>query len=228
MGGRWEGRPIHLRGEPASERWDATRIMEQQKIALDWIVDVFGEYPWPQITVTDRIEGGATEFPMLYMTSGGAVTHETMHMIAHGVLANNEWKDGWLDEGMASFLTNWLRVEQGADPDDVWGRAEELVARLDALGRSEPVGLPGSAFSSYRMYSTMTYRKGSLVLRLLRDRMGEDRFRDALREYYRRFRFRQVTPADFERVMQEYSDEPLGPFFERWVESTAGRFGHRR
>lgn len=222
-GGLWKDTPIHLLWEPGSEGWEPDRIMRQQREALDWVEELFGEYPWPQITVTDRIERGATEFPMLYMTSGGAVVHETMHMVAHGILASNEWKEGWLDEGMASFLTSWLQVEQGADPDQVWGRTQQLVAQLDAAGESEPVGLPGGEFSSYRMYSIMTYAKGSLVLRMLRDRLGEETFRRGLRAYYDRFRFRQVTGEDFKNVMEAVSGEDLDPFFRRWIETTEGR-----
>jgi hypothetical protein len=222
-GGSWRGKPIHLLWEPGSEGWDPDRIMRQQIEALDWVAEIFGEYPWPQITVTDRVERGATEFPMLYMTSGGAVVHETMHMIAHGVLANNEWREGWLDEGMASFLTNWLLEEQGATPDEVWGRTEEAIARMDAAGESEPVGLAGAEFSSYRMYSIMTYSKGSLVLRMLRDRLGEDTFRRGLREYYDRFEFRQVTGEDFENVMEDVSGQSLDDFFRRWIETTEGK-----
>ncbi|MFO7893214.1 MAG: M1 family metallopeptidase [Longimicrobiales bacterium] len=220
LGGRWEGQPIHLLWQPSSERWDAAAIMERQKDALDWIVELFGEYPWPQITVTDRVEGGATEYPMLYMTSGGAVVHESMHMVAHGILANNEWKDGWLDEGMASFLTSWLRVEEGADPEQVWGRSRDYIAGMDRAGESEPVGLPGAGFSSYRMYSTMTYTKGSLVLRMLRDMLGEDVFRTGLREYYQRFRFHNVTRHDFRQVMEDVSGRDLGWFFRQWLDTT--------
>ena len=223
-GGTWKGMPIHLLWQPSSEGWDADRIMRQQVIAMDWIEELFGEYPWPQITVTDRVESGATEYPMLYMTSGGAVVHETMHMVAHGILANNEWREGWLDEGMASFLTDWLEEERGADPEQVWGRTEEAIAQMDAAGQSEPVGLPGAEFSSYRMYSTMTYGKGSLVLRMLRDRLGEETFRRGLRKYYERFRFRQVTGEDFQNVMEEVSGQDLDAFFRDWIDTTEGRF----
>ncbi len=220
MGGRWNGRPINLLWEPTNERWDPERTMTQEKAALDWIVTVVGEYPWPQITVTDRVERGATEFEMLFMTSGGAITHETMHMIFHGVLANNEWRDGWLDEGMASFLSNWLAVRDGADPDRVWGRTMAEVAHLDAAGRGEPVGLPGADFASYPMYSMMTYEKGAAVLRMLRYVIGEETFLRAMHAYYDRFRFHQVTPADFENVMESVAGRDLDWFFEEWIDRT--------
>lgn len=220
LGGRWQGQPIHLLWQPSSERWDGPEILEREKDALDWIVELFGEYPWPQITVTDRVEGGATEYPMLYMTSGGAVVHETMHMIAHGVLANNEWREGWLDEGMATFLTSWLAEQEGRELEEVWGRARDFIARADRAGQTEPVGLPGAEFASYRMYSTMTYSKGSLILRMLRDMIGEDVFRQGLREYYQHYRFRNVTGQDFQRVMETVSGQDLDWFFEQWLETT--------
>jgi hypothetical protein len=222
LGGRWNGKPIHLLWQPSNSRWDARRTLEQQKVALSWIEALFGEYAWPQITVTDRVErGGATEFPMLYMTGGGAVVHETMHMVAHGILANNEWREGWLDEGMASFLTSWLREEQGAGSRDVWGRDVDAVGMLDRTGQGEPVGLPGAEFSSYRMYGAMTYTKGSVVLRMLRDLLGESTFREGLREYYGRFRFHQVTGEDFQTVMEDVSGGDLDWFFDQWLHTTS-------
>ena len=103
---------------------------------------------------------------------------------------------------------------------EVWGRDEEVVAQLDRLDRSEPVGLPGAEFSSYGMYSTMTYDKGSLVLRTLRDELGEDTFREGLRRYYDRFKFRNVTGQDFQNVMEAVSGRDLDDFFRRWIETT--------
>jgi aminopeptidase N len=157
---------------------------------------------------------------MLYMTSGGAVVHETMHMVAHGVLANNEWREGWLDEGLASFLSNWFREARGEDPGRVWGRTEQLVAALEQRGLAEPVGLPAAEFSSFDLYQVMTYFKGALLFRALRDELGEDAFRAGLREYYQRFRFRQVTGHDFRAVMELVSGRDLGPFFQRWLRSS--------
>ena len=221
LGGRWGAVPIHLLWTPDAEEWEPHRILARQREALDWMVWLFGEYPWPQITVTERIEdGGATEYPMLYMTDGGAVVHETVHMFAHGILANNEWKSGWLDEGMANFLSSWLRVEEGADPERVWARSRDYVARLDRAGISEPMGLPGAEFSSYRMYHSMTYTKGSVVLRMLRDMLGQDVFREGLREYYHRYRFRNVTREDFRRVMEDVSGRDLEWFFRQWLDTT--------
>jgi predicted metalloprotease with PDZ domain len=94
------------------------------------------------------------------------------------------------------------------------------LATLDAQGRSEPVGLPAAEFSSFDMYQVMTYFKGSLIFRALRDGLGEDTFRAGFREYYRRFRFRQVTGRDFQNVMEKVSGQDLESFFHTALHTT--------
>ncbi|MFW5947242.1 MAG: hypothetical protein ACOCUW_02010, partial [Gemmatimonadota bacterium] len=41
-----------------------------------------------------------------------------------------------------------------------------------------------------------------------------------LREYYRRYRFHQVTRRDFRRVMEDVSGRDLGWFFRQWLDTT--------
>jgi aminopeptidase N len=82
------------------------------------------------------------------------------------------------------------------------------------------VGLPAAEFSSFDMYQVMTYMKGSLIFRMLRDVLGEDTFRAGLREYYQRFRFRQVTGRDFQNVMEESSGQDLEWFFHQFLRTS--------
>ena len=70
-----------------------------------------GKFAWPQITNVHRIEGGGTEFPMMIMDGSadqGLIVHELGHNYTMGILANNEWREGWLDEGFTSFQTTWF------------------------------------------------------------------------------------------------------------------------
>ena len=39
--------------------------------------------------------------------SQGLNLHEGGHVWAHGILANNEWRSGWMDEGLSSYQTAW-------------------------------------------------------------------------------------------------------------------------
>jgi hypothetical protein len=210
---------IHVLYLPADTGWGEGVVSHRAFEALHWLGGMFGPYAWPQFTVLHRIEGGGTEFPMLVMNGGngeGLVVHETAHQWVHGMLASNEWKEGWLDEGFASFLTNWYWEEHG-NPR-VWDRTLEGIAGLERAGRTEPVGWEGARFSTPDLYNSMTYGKGSLVLRMLRDLLGQDVMRRVLREYFAEYRLKHVTGRDLQHVAERVSGRDLGWFFGQWIE----------
>jgi hypothetical protein len=140
------------------------------------------------------------------------------HQYLHGILANNEWREGWLDEGFTSFMVNWRRELQG--DTSVWRGTMASLERLERTDSIEAIGLPGAAFSSPRIYSAMTYTRASAVFRMLRELVGEQTFRQILRTFYARHRLQHVTGEDFQRVAEEVSRRDLDWFFGQWIART--------
>ncbi|HEX2187293.1 MAG TPA: M1 family metallopeptidase [Longimicrobiaceae bacterium] len=212
---------IHVLYEPSDTGW-AGDVARHTYAALAWMQGVMGPYAWPQLTVASRAEArGGTEFPMLIMNSSpseGLVMHEVAHQWVHGMLANNEWRDGWLDEGMASFLTNWYFEDKGQA--GIWDDDLEGLAGFERRGRSQPVALAGAEFRDPTTYSAMTYTKASAVFRMLREMLGEDVFRRGLRTFYERNRLRQVGEAELVAAMEEASGRELDWFFRQWLHTT--------
>ncbi|HEU0077470.1 MAG TPA: M1 family aminopeptidase, partial [Longimicrobiaceae bacterium] len=212
---------IHVLYEPSDTGW-AGAVTRRTFDAVSWLQGVFGPYLWPQLTVTSRTEGrGGTEFPMLIMNaspSEGLVMHETTHQWLHGMLANNEWREGWLDEGFTSFVTDWYFEEKGQA--NVWDETMENLAERERRGQSQPVGLPGAAFSDPSTYSAMTYDKASVVFRMLRELLGDDVFRRVMRAFYDRHKLQHVDEADFTAVAEEVSGRELDWFFRQWLHTT--------
>jgi aminopeptidase N len=62
-----------------------------------------------------------------------------------------------------------------------------------------------------------TYRKGAWTLHMLRGVVGDEAFWSGLREYYRLYRDKNASTADFRRVMEEASGTELGWFFDQWL-----------
>lgn len=212
---------IHVLYLPGDTAWDQNAAARRTYDALTWLEGMFGRYPWPQLTNLHRLESGGTEFPMLVMNgsaSEGLIVHEVTHQYLHGILANNEWREGWLDEGFTSFMVNWKREMQGDTA--VWRGTMAALERLERTDSTEALGLPGAGFSSPRIYSAMTYTKASAVFRMLRELVGEQTFRRILREYYARHRLRHVTGEDFQRVAEEVSGRDLDWFFGQWIART--------
>src|SRR5439155_1564190 len=97
-------RVLYQPGDRAT--WGQGIAVRNTVLALAWLDSLFGKYQWPQLTNVHRIEGGGTEFPMMIMdgsASLGLIVHETGHQYTMGQLANNEWREGWLDEGFSDF-----------------------------------------------------------------------------------------------------------------------------
>ncbi|HEU4883271.1 MAG TPA: M1 family metallopeptidase [Longimicrobium sp.] len=212
---------IHVLYLPGDTAWDEQAAIRRTWDALTWLESMFGPYPWPQLTNVHRLESGGTEFPMLIMNgsaSEGLIVHETTHQYLHGILANNEWREGWMDEGFTSFMTNWYREMKGDTA--VWRGTMQGLERLERTDSAEVVGQPGAAFSSPRIYSAMTYTKASAVFRMLRELVGQETFREILRTFYQRHRLQHVTGADFQRVAEEVSRRDLDWFFAQWIERT--------
>jgi hypothetical protein len=212
---------IHVLYLPEDTAWVDVAARRTRE-AMAWSESMFGPYPWPQITNLHRLEDGGTEFPMVIMdgsASEGLIVHEIVHQWLHGILANNEWREGWLDEGFTSFMTNWYFEQRGNE--NVWRGTMQSLERLERAGAAEVIDRPGTAFTTPQVYGAMTYNKTAAVFRMLREMVGEETFRRILRAYYDRHRLTHVTGRDFQRVASDVSGQDLGWFFDQWLRTTA-------
>lgn len=212
---------VHILYWPSDIDWADGAALRRTVRTLEWLQEMFGPYPWPQLTNLHRLESGGTEFPMMMMNgspSEGLIMHEGVHQYLHGILANNEFDEGWLDEGFTSFITDWYFEENGVS--DVWDASMAGIVSWEAAGATQPIAMPAAEFVNSNTYSAMTYTKTSLVLRMLRWLIGEDQMRAALRTFYDRYAMRHVNEAAFRIVVNDVTGEDLNWFFDQWLHTT--------
>ncbi len=220
-GGRSGDIAIHVLYRAGDLNWDMGAAVDRTIRALEWLEGRFGSYPWPQLTNLHRLEDGGTEFPMVLMDGSsdqGLIMHETAHQYAHGIFGNNEWREGWLDEGTASFLTAWFFEDLGAP--DPWSELMRGIGRAISDGLVAPISTESKEFPDYRTYGLMTYSLPQAVLYSLRKMLGDEVFADGLRDYYLTKALEHVTEADLRRSMERASGRDLGWFFEQWFHTT--------
>jgi hypothetical protein len=212
---------IHVLYQPGDTAWADGVVVQRTADALLWFDSIFGAYPWPQMTNVHRIEGGGTEFPMLVMNgspSEGLILHEVGHNYVHGILANNEWLEGWLDEGFVSYLTNWAHASAGRPVD--WEGSLRAIRQRELAGATQPIGLPAAEYVDFQTYNAMTYTKPALVFRMLHWLMGDELFIAALRTYYDENRLQHVTESDLRRAVNAVYPQSLDWFFDQWIHTT--------
>src|SRR5437667_5444923 len=204
-----------------SATWGKGIAVRNTQTALAWLDSLYGKFEWPTLTNVHRIEGGGTAVPMMVMDGSaglGLILHEVGHNYTMGILANNEWREGFLDEGFTSFQTSWFFEAHGAGA--AYPGLEPDVLFLDLDRWSEPVSLVSERFRDFPTYNAMVYDKAQLFYEQLRYVVGDDTMRRILRTYYGRWKLKHVDEAKFRAVCEEVSGQDLGWLFGQWLHGT--------
>lgn len=220
--GRYDDVAVHVLYQPGDETtWGDGVAVKRTEIALAWLDQLFGKFAWPQITNVHRIEGGGTEFPMMIhdgSASQGLIVHELGHNYTMGILANNEWREGWLDEGFTSFQSSWFA--EAAGQGDPYPGTENFILQLDLDGYSEPASLVSHDYRDFNSYNTSIYTRGELFFHQLRYIVGDETMRRILRTFYERWRLKHVDEEAFRDVAEEVSGLDLSTFFGEFLHGT--------
>jgi aminopeptidase N len=139
------------------------------------------------------------------------IPHEAAHNWFGNYVTTANWANYWLNEGFAQFMVGeyWRAKRGAAAAEDRY--LDDYRQYLDTDGRRQ---MPLAALGSNTIYP-----KGSLVLRMLRLELGEERFWAGVRRYLGQHAFGNATSADLARAMLEATGENLGWFFDQWVYS---------
>ncbi|MBA3554203.1 MAG: M1 family metallopeptidase, partial [Gemmatimonadales bacterium] len=220
-GGRFGAVAIHVLYFPGDEAtWGNGIAVERTRRALAWLDGLFGPFGWPQLTNLHRIEGGGTEFPMVIMNGSadqGLIVHEAGHNYVMGLLANNEWHDGWLDEGFTTFQSTWFWEVMGRPSS--YPRNEAAVLLLDLEGESEPSSQPAHTYRDFTSYGVAINTRGELFFHQLRHIVGDETMHRILRTFYQRWKYKHVDGAALQLTAEEVSGRDLSTLFAQWLET---------
>lgn len=186
-----------------------------------------GQYPYEQYSVIQGGDGGM-EYAMCTLIVGegtfdglvGVTAHEMAHSWFQHVLATNESKHGWMDEGFTSFLEdlglNELAAEKQANPFSGY-RGYYFMANS---GKEQPQGTHADRFDENQIYSISAYSKGEIFLSQLIYVIGKDNLMKAIRKYFNDFKFKHPTPNDVKRCAEKVSGANLDWYLVDWTETT--------
>ena len=148
----------------------------------------------------------------------GLIVHELGHNYTMGLLANNEWREGWLDEGFTSFQTTWFWEVMGKP--STYAGDEADILQLDLDGLSEPPSLVAEKYRDFVSYNIAIYTRGELFFHQLREIVGDETMHRILRTFYDRWKYKHVDEAAFRAVAEEVSGQDLSQLFAQWLHGT--------
>jgi aminopeptidase N len=151
----------------------------------------------------------------------GVTAHEMAHSWFQHVLASNESKHGWMDEGFTSFLEDFgLNEIADKKMENPFTGAYKGYSSMANSGKELPQTTHADRFDENRVYSITSYSKGELFLTQLMYLIGKENLMKTLKKYYQDFKFKHPTPNDIKRTAERISGANLDWYLVDWTETT--------
>ena len=190
-------------------------------------------YPWQnykQIPVRDFLYAGmentgTTIFSDLFVVDSTAFkdrnyvnvnAHELAHQWFGDLVTAASGEHHWLQEGFSTYYALLAEREVFGDDYYYW----RLFESAEELKESSDSG-KGEALINSKASSLTYYQKGAWALHILKERVGEEAFNSAVKNYLNKYKFKNVTTTDFITEVEKTSGKDLSAFVLQWLEQSA-------
>ena len=208
------------------ENWK--KLQPKTAEAMQFFNKNIGDYPYEQYSVIQGGDGGM-EYAMSTLITGGrnfgslvgVMVHEMAHSWFQHVLASNESKHEWMDEGFTSFISS-LCMDQIMDQkkENPFASSYQGYYNLVASGKEQPQTTHSDRYELNFAYGIAAYSKGAIFLSQLGYIIGQDKLMETLRKYYQDFKFKHPTPNDIKRTAEKVSGMELDWYLTDWTQTT--------
>lgn len=229
----------------------ADRQFKALRMAIKYYGLWYGPYPYETMTLVDppfRNDCGGMEYPtlitggshpMIIPTAGmpeGVIIHEFGHNFWYGLVANNEFEEAWLDEGINSYSDN--KVQEAAYGEstfpmfiggipynrymDPFRGLSTFLTRTAGINAVEldPIVTDSWRFSSAASYGLNVYQRAATLLHTLERILGEDSMLRVMRTFQMEYRYKHPKTQDFIDVVNRVSGRDMSWFFRELMFGT--------
>ncbi|NNC33333.1 MAG: M1 family metallopeptidase [Croceitalea sp.] len=209
-----------------NENWK--NLQPKTVAAMEFFNKNIGPYPYEQYSVIQGGDGGM-EYAMSTLITGerkfgslvGVMVHEMAHSWFQHVLATNESKHSWMDEGFTSFISSLCMNEiMGQGKENPFDGSYRGYYALVESGKEQPQTTHADRYDLNFAYGIAAYSKGSIFLSQLGYVIGQDKLMQTIRRYYNDFKFKHPVPNDIKRTAEKISNMELDWYLTDWTQTT--------
>jgi hypothetical protein len=194
---------------------------------MDFYNNKVGNYPYQQYSFIQGGDGGM-EYAMCTLMLGagefdgllGTAAHELGHSWFQHILASNESKHPWMDEGFTTYIEDMAMNELAETKmENPFEGNYKAYYKLIESGKEQTQSTHGDRYDENRVYSIGSYVKGSIFLSQLRYLIGEPMVNATLKKYFNDFKFKHPTPNDIKRSAEKVTGAELDWYLTEWTQT---------
>ncbi|QNM85082.1 T9SS type A sorting domain-containing protein [Polaribacter pectinis] len=191
---------------------------------MNHFIDLFGNYPFENEKYGHAQfgwGGGMEHTTVSFMGSfnRGLIAHELAHQWFGNKITCGSWKDIWLNEGFATFLSG-LTIEHLDGEAGYQNWRSSRNNSITSVTNGAVYLSDADTTSVNRIFSSrLSYNKGAMVLHMLRKKLGDTNFFSGLKNYITdpNLAYNYAKTPDFIAHMETSSGLQLDEFFNDWI-----------
>ena len=214
---------------PAYSRWFGTYPYRHFTIAE-------GFFPWNGNECGALVMIDHRVFQMPHMGRGYVdylVSHEILHQWWYNTVGTNGYTETWMDEGVATYFSHrFLNLKYGKNNTlleyptgfgwmpNIHRENYRWYARAGSIRRGDQVPAVAPTmedFGSVIGLFSGAYDRGSRLIGMIEERLGEAGTFDFFQLIFKKYYFRILRVADFQRELEAYTGMPWNDYFTNWV-----------
>ena len=192
------------------------------------------EYPYEkydQVIIDDFMFGGMENITLTHNTdrtmfdefaapdvsSDGLVAHELAHQWFGDMLTTRNWAHAWLNEGFATFFSRKYRENKFGFDEGEYIRFGEINGYFGSNKKWRRSTVQHKFYESMDVFDGHIYAKGSLILNMLQDYIGDDAFWRFIQHYTKENQYKNVETPDLKKAIEETTGQNMDWFFKQWI-----------
>ncbi|MHA7056891.1 M1 family metallopeptidase [Aquimarina sp. M1] len=224
-----DGPTLHFLYKNKEEYIENWKKLQPKSVELmKYFSSAIGKYPYDQYSIIQGGDGGM-EYAMCTLITGGrnfgslvgVTAHEMAHAWFQHILATNEAKHEWMDEGFTSYISTLAmdEVMEQNKSNPLAGMYQGYL-QLATSGIEQPQSTHADRYSRNGAYGASAYAKGAVFMAQLGYIIGEDNLSKTIQKYFDEWKFKHPTPNDFKRVAEKVSGMQLDWYLTDWTQTT--------
>ncbi|KII68283.1 Puromycin-sensitive aminopeptidase [Thelohanellus kitauei] len=152
------------------------------------------------------------------------IAHEIAHQWCGNLVTMKWWADIWLNESFATWLM-YLAVEKVFPSLKIWKhfylQNYALGLELDSYVANHAVEIDAKYPTIlFDVFDTITYSKGSSLIRYMYNLIGHQNIQKGLGEYYLKFQYGNVSTKDLWECLEKASNKPVSKLIGSFTQQT--------